>query len=156
MFTSYKKYSTVCLLPIKNTARYVYFLPKIQHGMFTSYQKYSTVCLLPIKNTAWCLLPTKNTARYVYFLSKIQHGMFTSYQNTARYVYFLSKIQHRMFTSYQKYSTVCLLPIKNIIRYLLHQPTHSLNKIHSWATIKPLHVSAPTCHHQGAVHYKAM
>jgi hypothetical protein len=37
---------------------------------------------------------------------------------------------------------------------LTHQPTYALNKIHSEASIKLLHVSALGCHHQGVTRNK--
>jgi hypothetical protein len=38
----------------------------------------------------------------------------------------------------------------------MHQPNFALNKIHSEASIKLLHVSAPGCHHQGVILNKAV
>jgi hypothetical protein len=37
-----------------------------------------------------------------------------------------------------------------------HQPTYALNKIHSEAIIKFLHVSIPGCHHQGDIQNKGV
>jgi hypothetical protein len=39
---------------------------------------------------------------------------------------------------------------------LVHQPTYALNKIHSQASIKLLHVLAPWCHHQGVIENKGV
>jgi hypothetical protein len=38
--------------------------------------------------------------------------------------------------------------------YLIYHPTYALNKTHSEAIIKLLHVSAPRCHHQEVIQNK--
>jgi hypothetical protein len=38
----------------------------------------------------------------------------------------------------------------------MHQPNYAFNKIHSEASIKLLHVSAPGCHYQGVIQNKGV
>jgi hypothetical protein len=53
---------------------------------------------------------------------------------------------------------IFMLLLQCVFLQLIHPPNYVLNKIHSEASIKLLHVSAPECHHQGFIlnkEYKA-
>jgi hypothetical protein len=49
------------------------------------------------------------------------------------------------------------LPVNSqVFNQSILQPTYALNKVHSEAIIKLLHVLAPGCHHQGVIQNKGV